>query len=255
MRIGTLLRRIAPVVAISAAAGLAACDNVNVEFESDGVPLAELDMSAAPTEVALASPDTVIITAGEDFAIYVEGSAAARDRMRFALDGDTLGIHRSEGDWSSSDSATVNITMPPPGALIMAGSGTMRTNALSEDASIVLAGSGEVTASGIAANKLEVVNGGSGTVNLSGRTDTLELNVAGSGAANMESLVVGDAEVTLAGSGLTSFASDGNVDATIMGSGTVRVNGSANCTVNSMGSGSLVCESGAAAAEDADEPA
>lgn len=245
MGIAKVFGKVMPVVALAAAAGLAGCDNVNVEFGEGGVPLAELDMTGdPPSDVALASPDAVVITSGEDFAIDVEGSDEARDRMRFALDDDTLAIHRAEGDWGDSDIATVNITMPAPGSLIMAGSGTMRANAMSDSPEIVVAGSGEITAEGITAERMEVTIAGSGTVNASGSTDRLELTVAGSGSADLDDLQVGDAEVTVAGSGDAAFASDGSVEATIVGSGDVRVRGSASCSVENIGSGSLVCEGG-----------
>lgn len=244
MRIGKVFGKLAPVVAMVAAAGLTACDDMEVQFgENAGVPLEELDMSGdAPSDVALASPDIVNITSGEEFAIDVEGSDEARERMRFALDGDTLGIHRENGDWGDEDKATVSITMPPPGSLIMAGSGTMTVDAMSDRPDIVIAGSGTLTASNIAAEQLEVTVAGSGTLNASGTADRLELTVAGSGSADLDELQVGDAEVSIAGSGDAAFASDGNVEANIVGSGTVRVRGSATCEVNSVGSGEVICE-------------
>lgn len=251
MRIGKVFGKVVPVIAMAAAAGLAGCDNVNVEFgEGQGVPLAELDMSGdAPSTVALAAPDSVVITSGEEFTIDVEGSDEARERMRFALDDGTLGIHREDNDWNGDDKATINITMPPPGSLVMAGSGTMSTDAMADRPDIVIAGSGTITASGIEAEQMEVTVAGSGTVNASGSTDRLELTVAGSGSADMADLQVGDAEVSVAGSGDASFASDGSVEASIVGSGTVRVRGSAECEVNSVGSGELICEPGEAASE------
>lgn len=251
MGIRKAFSKVMPVFALATMAGLAGCDDVSVEFGGEGVPLAELDMSGdPPSDVALASPDIVTITNGDDFTIDVEGSNEARDRMRFALDDGTLGIHRAEGDWSDNDVATINITMPPPDSLVMAGSGTMSTDAMSDSPDIVIAGSGEVTATGIAARSMEVTIAGSGTVTATGSTEELEMTLAGSGNAEMESLQVGDAEVTVAGSGDATFASDGNVEATIVGSGTVRVRGSATCTVENIGSGSLVCEEGEIEAEN-----
>jgi len=245
MGIGKVFDKVMPVIAMVAAAGLAGCDNVNIEFEGEGVPLAELDMSGdAPTDVALAAPDIVVITSGDDFTIDVEGSDEARDRMRFALDDGTLGIHRENGNWDDEDKATVNITMPAPETLVMAGSGTITTDAMSGDPEIVIAGSGTITADGIEAERAEVTVAGSGTVNASGSTERLELTVAGSGSADLDGLQVDRGEVTIAGSGDAAFASDGTVEASIVGSGSVRVTGSATCSVDSVGSGELVCEEG-----------
>ncbi|MWV26323.1 DUF2807 domain-containing protein [Erythrobacter sp. GH3-10] len=225
---------------------LGGCDNLDVDIDTDGVPLAELDMSGgAPSGVVLAGSDTVMITTGDEFDIDVEGTSGARDRMRFSFKDDALVIHRENGDWSSDDgTATVNITMPAPETLVMAGSGTMNTDGMAEKAEIVIAGSGTVTAASIAATKMEVTVGGSGTLSASGTTRDLELNMAGSGKADMAGLQVDDAEVTIAGSGNAEFASDGKVHANLAGSGTVRVRGSATCERKSIGSGELICEDG-----------
>ncbi|WAT17209.1 DUF2807 domain-containing protein [Aurantiacibacter sp. MUD11] len=246
MRLGKILGKVVPVVAMVAAAGLSGCGDVDVRFgENEGVPLAELDMSGDPPEtVALAAPDNVVITTGEEFNIEVEGSDEAKDRMRFVLEEGTLGISREDGDWRDRDRATVNVTMPPPNSLVMAGSGSITTDAMSDNAEIVIAGSGSITANGLAATDLEVMIAGSGSVAASGSTNSLELNVMGSGSADMADLSVGNGEVNIAGSGDAAFASDGRVEANIMGSGTVRVSGAASCEVNSMGSGTLVCENG-----------
>ncbi|GAA5046087.1 hypothetical protein GCM10023208_01190 [Erythrobacter westpacificensis] len=244
MRMGKILGKIAPVVALVAAAGLSGCDNVNVQFgDNEGVPLSELDLSGeAPPALVLASPDSVNVTTGDDFTIDVEGSAEARERMRFALDDDSLAIHRAGGDWAEGDVATINVTMPAPESLVMAGSGSMTVDAMASTAEITMAGSGTITADGIAAERMEVTVAGSGTVSASGTAERLELTVAGSGSADMEGLEAERAEVTVAGSGDATFASNGSVEASIVGSGDVRVLGSASCEVNTVGSGELVCE-------------
>lgn len=246
MRIGKMLGKIAPVMAIVAAAGLAGCGDMDLQFgDTEGVPLAELDLTGdAPTSFVLAAPDSVVITDGDEFTIDVEGSAEAQDRMRFALDGDSLAVHRQEGEWPDGDLATINITMPALESLVMAGSGSITTDAMASRAEITMAGSGTITANGIATESMEVTVAGSGTVTATGTTDRLELTVAGSGSADMEGLEAERAEVTVAGSGDAAFASNGTVDASIVGSGNVRVRGSARCDVSTVGSGELVCEEG-----------
>lgn len=243
MTIANMWSRIAAIFAMVAAAGLAACDDVNIQVDGKGVPLAQLDMSGdPPTKITLASPDNVVIASGEGFTIDVEGSAEARDRMRFALDDGALAIHRENGTWDDDDKATITIAIPPPEALVMAGSGTITTDALGDNPEIVIAGSGTLAASGIAADAMQVTIAGSGIITASGEAEDLDLTVAGSGNANMDELQVGNAEVTIAGSGNAAFASDGAVEASIVGSGTVRVAGSASCHVDAVGSGRLICE-------------
>ena len=240
----TLMRKTAPVLALAATIGLAGCGDIDININGEeGVPLAELDTDGAtPDEVVLASSDTLVITTGEEFSISLDGSAEDTDAMRFILDGDTFGVMRDPDADGGSGSVTVNVTMAPPNSLVIAGSGRVSTDGMSDNPEVVLAGSGTANITGLAAERLEITMPGSGRVTAEGSADSLELTVAGSGSADMVGLTVGDAEVTIAGSGDASFASDGTVDGTIMGSGTIRVTGSATCTVETLGSGALICE-------------
>lgn len=255
MQIARVLSKFAPALALAAAAGLAGCDNMDVQIgDEEGVPLSELDISGdAPTSLVLAAPDNVVITSGEEFAINVEGTAEARERMRFALDGDSIAIHREGNDWQEGETATINVTMPAPESLVMAGSGMISTDGMASDAAITIAGSGTITAQAIDAESLEVTVAGSGTVAASGNTDVLELTIAGSGSADMADLEADRAEVSVAGSGDATFASNGSVEASLVGSGTVRVRGSAECEASTIGSGRLICEADAAEIDGAQD--
>lgn len=249
--IGRALKAIAALFALAAAASLSACNDADIRVgSSNGVPLAELDVSGEPPRgVVLGGPDTVEIVEGADFAIDVEGSAAARERMRFHLEDGILAIGRAQGDWDDGDLANVTIAMPAPSSLVLGGSGRISTYALRGDSEIVVGGSGSLVARDVEASALSVVIAGSGSANVAGTADSLEMVVGGSGNADMAELRVDSADVNVAGSGDASFASDGTVSANIAGSGEVRVTGSAQCEVNSIGSGELVC--GAANEDDA----
>lgn len=218
----------------------------------EGVSLAELDMAAdAPGEIVLSSSDHVVIEAGDDFAITLQGSDSAKNGVRFALEDGTLFIMRDgrapatdePADTGADDTpATITICMPPPRKLTLIGSGEIVTGALADAAMVQIGGSGRVRASGIAAAKLEVSVAGSGQFEASGSATTLDLLMAGSGDAAMAGLLVDQAKVSIAGSGNAVFASDGEVKARLLGSGSVTVRGGARCKVHSIGSGSLICE-------------
>ena len=259
------LRRIGATAALLAAATmLSACAFIDFDDEdgmTDGVPLAELDMSgAAPTVIKLAGLDTVILTEGEVLDITVEGDAAATARLRFKLDGDDLKIGR-EGERSDTTSkATIRVTMPAPSEIAVAGSGSITAQAVAKDAELNIAGSGSIEVASIEAERLEVSIGGSGKVTGAGKASTLEVNVAGSGDVNLADLVADNVEVSIAGSGDVQLASDGTVTASIAGSGDVRVAGNAKCNLSSMGSGKLTCtpsaaQTAASEAPDAAKPA
>ena len=244
MGLQRLFNNLAPAVGLIAMAALSGCgDNMNVEIDGDGVPLAELDMTGdPPTGVVLAGSDKLIITVGEEFEIEVTGTDEARARMRFARDGETLAVHRSGNQWGDSDIATVEITLPQVDNIVIAGSGEVTASGLASEASVVISGSGSLETPEVASASLDVVIAGSGRYTASGTAERLSLNIAGSGAANLRGLSAERADVNTAGSGEAVFSSNGRVDANIIGSGTVRVVGSARCEVNTVGSGRLVCE-------------
>lgn len=255
MQLAKLSRSLTPLAGLSALFALSACD-MDVQWDGgdfDGVPLAELDLGGEPPSgLTLGGGDTLVITTGDTFAIEVEGSDAARERMRFERDGDTLSIARESRSWDDSDVATVNITMPPPSSLVIGGSGRVIAEDLAGDeVNIVIGGSGNVSVEEVDAGDLEIMIGGSGDITAGGTADRLDLTIGGNGNADMRRLQVGDADITIGGSGDASFASDGNVSATIGGSGRVRVRGSATCTVNAFGSGELICEEGEVAENEA----
>ncbi len=254
MSVKSILRGLAPVAAIAlAAAASGGCDKMHVAINGEeGKRLSELDLTGeAPREVVLLGPDTVRIVTGDKLSITVDGDAQATDAMRFTLKGDTLGILRKNGKWDGDDErVTVNVTMPAPRKLTMAGSGRIDAADLAADeARVTIAGSGTVETARVATNSLKVEIAGSGSYRAAGNAKALKLSIAGSGDARLDALKVDDAKVDIAGSGDSSFASDGNVKANIMGSGEVRVIGRATCQVKTMGSGRLVCEPAPASAE------
>jgi hypothetical protein len=246
MSLKSILRGVAPLAALAfAAAASGGCSKLNVSINDDeGKRLSELDLTgAAPTALALMGPDTVRIATGDKLAISVDGDPAVAEDMRFTLDNGTLGILRKNGRTSGDETVTVNVTMPAPRKLAMAGSGRIFAPGLNPDeARVTIAGSGTVETQQVSTQSLKVDIAGSGSYRAAGAAKALKLGIAGSGDARLEALRVDEAKVNIAGSGDGAFASDGTVNAKIVGSGEVRVIGRATCKVNSVGSGRLVCE-------------
>lgn len=247
-KFGHFAKAMGPIIAVALAAGVAGCDglkgtNVSINGE-EGKPLAELDMSgAAPDEIVLAGPDEIRVSTGEKLAITVEGDQAVKDQLRFSIKDGSLAIHRKgEMFGSGSAIAIINVTMPAPKEVVMAGSGKITAANLANKANVTVAGSGTIETTAIASESLDLTIAGSGNFRAVGNVKTLDLTIAGSGSAQMDALRVDKADVSIAGSGSTAFTSDGEVEASIMGSGNVTVKGRARCTLSSMGSGKLVCE-------------
>lgn len=253
-----LMRAVASVAVLGIATAVSGCDgNISIDGLNKGVPLSELDMSGAPPrEVALLGPDKVHLIQGDKLAISVDGDDATKARLRFELKDGKLGISRDH--WKLGESggiATINVTMPAPSKLIMAGSGQIDADALTgDDANITIAGSGTISSPRTTVGKLKIDIAGSGSAKAAGTAKELKSAIAGSGNADLAGLKVDKADITVAGSGNASFESDGEVKASIMGSGEVKVKGRARCTVSSMGSGRLVCETPVQKASDKDEP-
>ena len=243
-RFNRFAKALGPIIAVALAAGAAGCEGKVSINGDDGKPLSELDMSGkAPEELVLAGPDEVRVIPGDKLAITVEGDAEARDQILFSLKDGSLAIHRKDKTFASRDKvAIINVTMPAPREVVLAGSGKIASPQLASKAEVTVAGSGTVESSSLSADALELTIAGSGNFRAAGNVKKLELTIAGSGAAQMDALKVERAEVSIAGSGSTAFASDGEVEANIMGSGNVTVKGRARCTVSSLGSGKLVCE-------------
>ncbi|MFA7584831.1 MAG: head GIN domain-containing protein [Novosphingobium sp.] len=238
-----------PLLAAALAVLVAGCDRDGRTLNGDaGKPLAELDLAGAPpTELVLLGPDEVRITPGETFAVTVEGAAGATEALRFTRKDGALRVLRKTGAAADTGKAVVHVTMPAPGRLVAAGSGTIRATAIAPNASITIAGSGDVETMQVRARKLEVSIAGAGTYRAAGTTDSLKLTIAGSGSAAMDQLKAQSAQIRIAGSGSSRFASDGKVMADILGSGDVRVAGNASCEIRSAGSGKLVCAPAASA--------
>ena len=251
MSLKSILRGVAPLAALAlAAAASGGCDKMHASLNGEeGKKLADLDLSGAPpSKVALLGPDTVRISAGDKLAISVEGDPEVAEQMRFTLKDGTLGILRTNGKKSGDETVTVNVTMPAPRKLMMAGSGKIVSPALAGDsARVTIAGSGTVETDSVATESLKVDIAGSGSYRAAGSAKSLKVSIAGSGDARLDALKVDDAKIDIAGSGDTAFASDGTVKANIVGSGEVRVIGRATCKVTAMGSGRLVCEPAASA--------
>jgi hypothetical protein len=234
------------IAAAALALGVSACgSNMHVSIgDDDGVPLSELDLSGeAPTKLALASPDKVVVVQGDKLDIKVSGDADAIEALRFNIEDGRLGIMR-ERDSKVAGTATVAVTMPAAREFDLLGSGNIEAPAMVDKAEVNIAGSGNVAVARMAAERLQVNVMGSGTLSTAGTAERLDFNVAGSGKLAARGLKVESAEVNIAGSGGGEFASDGRVSANVAGSGDVTVYGRADCKITALGSGKLRCVTG-----------
>lgn len=248
-----MLRTIGPMAAAAALGGLMSAMHNKGDFKfrwdgddrargkgfgGDGVPLEDLDMSGeTPHELVLAGADNVVVTKGEDFTISVQGDELSKEMLRFRLKDGALHVASRNGRDGGEGIATVDITMPAPDKVTIAGSGQIAVSELADKAEIRIAGSGQISVLDLDIKKLKVTLAGSGRFAAGGKVGKLKLKIAGSGRAEMPGLLAENAKVHIAGSGSSTFGCDDEVDARIFGSGHVTVRGAARCHVQSMGSG------------------
>ncbi|MEP3422573.1 MAG: DUF2807 domain-containing protein [Erythrobacter sp.] len=245
--IGRIFKRVAPAAML--AVGLASCGSMDVTINGEeGVPLSELDLSGeAPTEVVVATNATVVVTEGDTLTVTVENDD--EDALRFVRDGAVFGVTSDPDLKIRNGQAIVNVTMPAPTDIVIAGSGSVRSATVAQNADLAIGGSGSIAVESIETESLSISIGGSGSVTGAGTTDTLDISIGGSGDVDMPGLNANTASIGIGGAGDVQFASDGEVDASIAGSGNIAVKGDATCTVSALGSGKLVCEPNEAAAE------
>ncbi|HMO69357.1 MAG TPA: DUF2807 domain-containing protein, partial [Novosphingobium sp.] len=182
-------RTLRTALVASAVSLLAACANQpEGPFAGiDGKPLAELDLSAAPSGLVLLGPDDVRLRQGEGLAVTVDGDRAVTQALRFAIHEDALVVLRRPGT-EQAGRAVINVTMPPPQRLVAAGSGRIAAEALAGTTDVTIAGSGDINTLAIAADDLKVTIAGSGTYRAAGTATRLDLTIAGSGKAEMDAL-------------------------------------------------------------------
>jgi hypothetical protein len=219
---------------------LSACDHADVSINGEkGKPLAELDLShASAQELVLLGPDKVRVHTGDKLAIHVDGDG---EPLRFTLKDGALSILRKPGT-STSESITIDVTMPAPSSLTMGGSGQITADSVAPKAQISILGSGTIETPHVTLTDLQVNIAGTGNYRAAGTAKALNLNIAGTGNAQLDGLTVDQADVSIAGTGDAQFASDGTVKASIIGTGSVHVKGRAKCEVSAMGTGKVVCE-------------
>ena len=194
------------------------------------------------SEIVGAGPDSIVIRRGDAFAVSATGDSALLDGLIIKVDGNALEVRRRNGLNWRGDHATITVTLPVLTSLVVAGSGDITADTLTGDnAEVNVAGSGDVALTGIDARKVEFNIVGSGSITAAGKADEVDSTIAGSGDISATAFSASKAEVNVIGSGGVSMTVTGTADVTTAGSGDVTITGGATCTSNKMGSGDVSC--------------
>lgn len=141
---------------------------------------------------------------------------------------------------SASTNPSFTIEMPALRAVAVAGSGTIKVEAMKTggiDAAI--AGSGDIRFAGLDAERLGMKVSGSGDIVAAGRCEQASVSIAGSGDVKAGELVTGEVKVSIAGSGNAQVNATRKLNISIAGSGDVKYAGSPEISSSIAGSGKV----------------
>lgn len=132
------------------------------------------------------------------------------------------------------------ITAPRITGIGLTGSGDITAHGVHADRlEVILGGSGTIHADGVQADRLAVNLSGSGTIRADGTAHAAEVELDGSGTVALDQLAAERASVSLSGSGDVAVAASRALDVSITGSGDVTYRGDPELKKRITGSGSI----------------
>jgi len=173
-------------------------------------------------QIVIRTPLSAEVAAGG----AVFGSVGRSDRLELANAGCgdwTVANVKGKLEVSQAGSGDTNAGTAGEAEISIAGSGSVRTNAIAGRLEVSIAGSGDASAASVAGDA-EINIAGSGDVAIAGgQGRSLEINIMGSGNVTHDG-EVGDVEVSVAGSGDVRVArATGAVSKHVAGSGDVAI--------------------------------
>jgi hypothetical protein len=174
------------------------------------------------TEVGVSAPVDVQVAIGDTHSLALEGDAETIARIETVVESGRLKIRARPGErnWSWNRKVTARVV-------------ARRIDGLA------VAGSGDITATGIQGDSLKVSIAGSGDVRVGGKVEGLTASIAGSGDIRASELEAQRVKVTIAGSGDVTVRARQALSVNVSGSGDVRYYGDPAVEKTILGSGSV----------------
>lgn len=195
--------------------------------------------------VALRAPVDLVLRQGTKESLTVQAAEAVQPLVETAVvdgsAGRTLEVRLRKGSrLPMGASVVVSVDVATLRALLLSGSGDVRASGLrGESLDVSISGSGDLDLAGLQVGTLALRIAGSGDARLSGRAGKFTSSIAGSGDVDAEALDAGDVAVRVAGSGDYRLGSASSLDISIAGSGDVSYLGDPRLTQRIAGSGSV----------------
>lgn len=196
-------------------------------------------------KVVFGIPGELIINFGPGHRIILEGPESVLDDIETKVTDEKLFILMDR--WRPSMNVgrvVVRITMPEIELLSVSGSGKAQIAdpVISDDLSLIVSGSGKLSAGHVEADDLNCVISGSGDIFVEdgGSVDDAEIVISGSGNFSGESMEIDDLTVSVSGSGSCRCRVSDSLEALISGSGNVTYSGNPSIDARVSGSGRVV---------------
>jgi hypothetical protein len=176
-----------------------------------------------------------------------EGDTDLLERIELNVSGRILTVRLKPSPFQGRKSdqsvtARLFLTTPQLRRAHLSGSGTLAINGMTgQNAEIVAAGSGAVTAAGVDTDTFSVALQGSASIKLTGKARKATFMSSGDGAIDGSALTTSDLEVTAQGTGAVKALATRAAKVTAIGSAAVSVDGHPACTVRHAGSGTVNC--------------
>lgn len=172
------------------------------------------------TSISDAGPMDIVWIRDAKPRFVVSGPAENVAKVRFRMKGSSLEFGAVKGKWVKGDVKIV-VYGPQPRA-------------------ISLAGSGDVTATGLNGGDFSYALAGSGDATLTGKVRHFNASIAGSGDISAKNLSCDTCSVSIAGSGDVTVSAKSKLDANIAGSGDIRYFGNPKVQKTVIGQGTIV---------------
>ena len=194
------------------------------------------------TSVEAAGPMDVEIKTGSGYKVEVEADDNLVPYIVTRKEGRNLEIRLKDNvHIRSTNSIHVIVEMPALEAVVLSGSGSVKSSNLVTDPEkmkFTIAGSGNLFME-VKSPEVEVTVAGSGKATLKGETRDLEIHIGGSGDFLGEELKSEKAHISIGGSGNATVFASVDLNVSVAGSGNVIYRGSPRITQSIAGSGSV----------------
>jgi hypothetical protein len=171
-----------------------------------GVPASQARELAPFDAVELAGSNEVTIRVGGEQSVVVHADDNLLDRVTTRVDDRKLVIGNEGGGFTTRNPIRVDVVVPAVHGLALSGSGT-------------------IDAEGIDVDELTVVLSGSGVVSASGCARRVEVKLNGSGDAKLQRVVAQEAHANLSGSGRIAVNATESLEASVPGTGSIEYSG------------------------------